>query len=236
VLGTDGTGARNLIVPRGGMRAPLGGEPLPETTDESGNVRTEANLYMNGPAILEFTIRRVPAVVKELLAKAGLTMDDIQHVVLHQANEYMLTFLKKQLKVPDEKFAVHFADCGNTVSSTIPIVLQHLDRQWPACERRSHHDRRLRRGLLVGRESHHLEPWRMTRTEFIDGLRRTLEWPELSEDTELKGNERWDSLAQVDVVMFAQDELGQTLSTVDLQSARTMRDVLRLVEGQLAAG
>ncbi|HEY8731806.1 MAG TPA: acyl carrier protein [Candidatus Limnocylindria bacterium] len=76
----------------------------------------------------------------------------------------------------------------------------------------------------------------MTRTEFIDGLRRTLEWPELSEDTELKGNERWDSLAQVDVVMFAQDELGQTLSTVDLQSARTMRDVLRLVEGQLAAG
>jgi len=126
VLGTDGTGARNLIVPRGGMRAPLGGEPLPETTDESGNVRTDANLYMNGPAILEFTIRRVPAVVKELLAKAGLTMDDIQHVVLHQANEYMLTFLKKQLKVPDEKFAVHFADCGNTVSSTIPIVLQHL--------------------------------------------------------------------------------------------------------------
>jgi len=64
--------------------------------------------------------------VKELLAKAGLTMDDVQHVVLHQANEYMLTFLKKQLKVPDEKFAVHFAECGNTVSSTIPIVLQHL--------------------------------------------------------------------------------------------------------------
>jgi len=125
VLGTDGGGAQNLIVPRGGMREP-GREGLHETTDESGNIRTEANLYMNGPAILEFTIRRIPAVVKELLVKAQLTMDDIQHVVLHQANEYMLTFLKKQLKVPDEKFAVHFADCGNTVSSTIPIVLQHL--------------------------------------------------------------------------------------------------------------
>ena len=126
VLGTDGTGAQNLIVPRGGMRQPLGVDALPEKTDDSGNVRTDANLYMNGPAILEFTIRRIPAVVKELLAKAGLTMDDVQHVVLHQANEYMLTFLKKQLKVPDEKFAVHFAECGNTVSSTIPIVLQHL--------------------------------------------------------------------------------------------------------------
>jgi acyl carrier protein len=75
----------------------------------------------------------------------------------------------------------------------------------------------------------------MTRTEFIDGLRRTLEWPELSEDTELKGNERWDSLAQVDVVMFAQDELGQTLSTVDLQAARTVGDVLRLIDAQLTA-
>jgi len=76
----------------------------------------------------------------------------------------------------------------------------------------------------------------VTRTEFLDGLRRTLEWPELSEATELKGNERWDSLAQVDVVMFAQDELGQTLSTVDLQSARTVGDVLRLIEGHITAG
>lgn len=126
VLGTDGSGAKNLIVPRGGMRKPTQDGALEETTDESGNVRTEANLYMNGPAILEFTIRRIPAVVKELLAKAGMTMDDIQHVVLHQANEYMLRYLQKQLKVPNEKFAVHFAECGNTVSSTIPIVLQHL--------------------------------------------------------------------------------------------------------------
>jgi acyl carrier protein len=73
----------------------------------------------------------------------------------------------------------------------------------------------------------------MTRTEFTDGLRRTLEWPDLAEDTELKGNERWDSLAQVDVVMFAQDELGYTLSTGDLQAARTFGDVLRLLEPQL---
>ena len=126
VLGTDGSGAQNLIVPRGGMRKPATGEHLEETTDDSGNVRTEANLFMNGPAIFEFTIRRIPGLVKDLLAKAGLTMDDIQHVVLHQANEYMLRYLQKKLNVPDEKFAVDFAQCGNTVSSTIPIVLQHL--------------------------------------------------------------------------------------------------------------
>jgi len=75
----------------------------------------------------------------------------------------------------------------------------------------------------------------MTRTEFIDGLRRALEWPELAEDTTLRGNERWDSLAQVDVVMFAQDALGETLSTTALQAARTVGDVLALVSAQLTA-
>lgn len=87
----------------------------------------------------------------------------------------------------------------------------------------------------MGREPHHLEPRRVTRTEFVDGLRRTLEWPELSSETELRGSERWDSLAQVDVVMFAQDELGETLSTTDLQNARTFGDVLSLVESRLTA-
>lgn len=75
----------------------------------------------------------------------------------------------------------------------------------------------------------------MTRTEFIEGLRRQLEWPELSEDTEIKGNEKWDSLAQVDVVMFTQDELGQTLSATDLQAARTLGEVIRLVEAYLTS-
>jgi 3-oxoacyl-[acyl-carrier-protein] synthase-3 len=126
VFGTDGAGGGNLIVRRGGLREPLGDEPLEEKTDESGNVRTDANLYMNGPAILEFTIRRIPPVVAELFRRAEVTMNDVRWVILHQANEYMLRFLQKRIAIPEEKFAMHFAHCGNTVSSTIPIVLQHL--------------------------------------------------------------------------------------------------------------
>ena len=76
----------------------------------------------------------------------------------------------------------------------------------------------------------------MTRSEFVAGLRRQLEWPDLAEDTQIKGHEKWDSLAQVDVVMFTQDELGQTLSTAELQAARTLGDVLRLVEPHLSPG
>lgn len=126
VFGTDGSGGDNLIVRRGGLREPVGTAILPEKTDESGNVRTDANLYMNGPAILEFTIRRIPPVVGELFRRAEITMSDVRWVILHQANEYMLRFLQRRIAIPDEKFAMHFAHCGNTVSSTIPIVLEHL--------------------------------------------------------------------------------------------------------------
>ena len=126
VFGTDGAGATNLIVPRGGLRGPLPVEPLAETTDESGNVRTDANLRMNGPAIFEFAARRVPGLVAELLARAELTLDDVDHVVLHQASEFMLRYLQRKMRIPEKKFAMHFAHCGNTVSSTIPIALQHL--------------------------------------------------------------------------------------------------------------
>jgi 3-oxoacyl-[acyl-carrier-protein] synthase-3 len=48
---------------------------------------------------------------------------------MHQANEYMLRYLQKKIGIPDEKFAVHLEHCGNTVSSTIPIVLQHLVKE-----------------------------------------------------------------------------------------------------------
>lgn len=74
----------------------------------------------------------------------------------------------------------------------------------------------------------------MTRDEFLQALRARLDWPELTPATPLKGSEKWDSLAQVDVVMFVQDELGETLSAAALQEARTGEDLLKLVSGKVA--
>lgn len=125
VLGTDGSGADNLIVRRGGLRVPWASETRDEV-DESGSRRTDANLYMNGPAILEFTMRRIPELVRDLLTRAGLQMDDVRYFVFHQANEYLLRYLQRKLKIPDDRFPMYFEHCGNTVSSTIPIVLQRL--------------------------------------------------------------------------------------------------------------
>jgi acyl carrier protein len=74
----------------------------------------------------------------------------------------------------------------------------------------------------------------MTRDEFLRSLRQRLEWPDLSGGTTLKGNERWDSLAQVDVMMLVQEELGETVSTESLQKVTTGDDLLALVAKQLS--
>jgi 3-oxoacyl-[acyl-carrier-protein] synthase III len=124
VLGTDGSGAANLIVPAGGMRTRLADADLSERTDQSGNTRTAANLFMNGPAIFEFTSKRVPTLVRDLVAAAEISLDDIDLFIFHQASEMLLTSLQTSMRIPDEKFMRRYVDCGNTVSSTIPIALQ----------------------------------------------------------------------------------------------------------------
>jgi acyl carrier protein len=73
----------------------------------------------------------------------------------------------------------------------------------------------------------------MTKEEFLRTLRQRLDWPDLSEATALKGNEKWDSLAQVDVVMVVQEELGETLSTDALQKVANGKELLSLVDGKL---
>lgn len=126
VYGTDGRGADNLIVRTGGLRAPrVANAPVVEDAD--GNQRTVNDLVMNGPEIFNFTLKVVPQTVRDLLAASGHAVGDVDHFVFHQANRFMLDHLRKKLGVPAEKFFVGMADCGNTVSSTIPIALEQLD-------------------------------------------------------------------------------------------------------------
>jgi 3-oxoacyl-[acyl-carrier-protein] synthase-3 len=125
VYGTDGKGAKNLIVPAGGMRLQSSSATAEAVDDENGNRRSQDNLFMNGAEIFNFTLRAIPECVAALLARAGKRMEDIGLFVFHQANQYMLDHLRKKLKVPAEKFFIWMASCGNTVSSTIPIALHH---------------------------------------------------------------------------------------------------------------
>jgi 3-oxoacyl-[acyl-carrier-protein] synthase III len=125
IYGTDGKGAPNLIVPTGGMRRARTAETAVTAEDESGNVRSQDSLFMDGAEIFNFTLSAVPKSVNALLEKAGLALDQIDVFIFHQANKYMLEHLRKRIKIPAEKFLVSMAHCGNTVSSTLPIALNH---------------------------------------------------------------------------------------------------------------
>ena len=121
VLGTDGSGAENLIVRSLGARnkALLYDQLL----DEDGNIISSDHLYMHGGNVFNFTADVVPDMVEKLLQKSGLHHDDIDLWVFHQANKYMINYLRKLLDIDKEKFYIFMEKVGNTVSSTIPIAL-----------------------------------------------------------------------------------------------------------------
>lgn len=78
---------------------------------------------MNGGEIFNFTTEVVPILIRDLLRTNHLTRDDIDLYVFHQANKYMINYLRKLLKLPEDKFYICLENTGNTVSSTIPIAL-----------------------------------------------------------------------------------------------------------------
>lgn len=128
-LGTDGAGARHLLVPAGGARIPLSPETRVETTDESGCVRTPEHLFMDGPAVFHFCVYKVPQVVREALAALQLTMDGIDMLILHQANKTMLSLIYKALKVPPEKQFYCLERFGNSSGPATPVALYECWRQ-----------------------------------------------------------------------------------------------------------
>lgn len=121
VVGTDGSGAENLIVRSlGAKNKALMNDAH---SDEDGNLVSGDHLYMHGGNVFNFTADVVPDMVEKLLKKSGLQQDDVNLWVFHQANKYMINYLRKLLDIDKDKFYIFMEKVGNTVSSTIPIAL-----------------------------------------------------------------------------------------------------------------
>lgn len=119
IYGTDGKGKDALILRRGSLRTSTPGR----TGQEPEDPKAESSLYMNGPEIFTFTLRVVPDSIARLLDKAGIELGQVDLFVFHQANRFILEHLRKKLHISEDKFVYALRDCGNTVSSTIPIGL-----------------------------------------------------------------------------------------------------------------
>jgi len=123
-LGTDGKGVKNLIVKSGALRQPTKSDII--IYDDSGNPISDDYLYMNGSEIFSFTLESVPRLIEDTLIKNSMKKEDIDMFVLHQANKYMMDFLRKKMKIELAKFYYCLENTGNTVSSTIPIALKEV--------------------------------------------------------------------------------------------------------------
>ena len=121
-LGTDGSGANNLIVKTGAARQKEKTGKYVE--DDEGHIWYDDYLYMNGGAIFNFTLDAVPAMLNDILVKNQLEKDDIDYYVFHQANKFMLNTIRKVCVLPKSKFYVNLNKTGNTVSSTVLIGLK----------------------------------------------------------------------------------------------------------------
>ncbi|HEX3085739.1 MAG TPA: ketoacyl-ACP synthase III [Pyrinomonadaceae bacterium] len=124
VLGSDGRGANQIMVRAGGLRCRPTVETAIEKQDSAGNWRSDENLFMDGADVFSFALRTVPPTLQQLLEKSGMKLEDVDFIVPHQANKFVLERLRAKLKFPAEKFWIDMEDSGNTVSSTIPIALE----------------------------------------------------------------------------------------------------------------
>jgi 3-oxoacyl-[acyl-carrier-protein] synthase III len=123
VLGTDGSGKNNLIVPNGCFRHAY--DPLAEEhKTDSSDIYTDNNLFMDGPEIFNFTIDAVPAAIEQCLEKNRISLNEIDYFIFHQANKYIIEYLRKKIGIPADKFYADMLMSGNTVSATIPIAFQ----------------------------------------------------------------------------------------------------------------
>jgi 3-oxoacyl-[acyl-carrier-protein] synthase-3 len=125
-LHSDGSGYDRLIIPAGGFRMPISEKTSELKFDEDNNGRTANNIYMDGMSILNFVISNVHTDINMLIEDNGWQKEEICLFVLHQANEFMVNYIRKKLKIPIEKAPTNVKNYGNTGPASIPLLLSDL--------------------------------------------------------------------------------------------------------------
>lgn len=121
-FGTDGTGADTLLVTEGGLR------PEADAIKPRHRHRWKSALYMDGPSLISFAVGAIPQLVQNILAAGSLAREEIDLFILHQATHKMLEQLREAMQIDHERMPIRMEHCGNTVSSTIPILINDLRR------------------------------------------------------------------------------------------------------------
>lgn len=113
-LGADGTGSSLISIPGGGSRIPASPESI---------ALHQHFIKMQGQEVFKFAVKAVPECAFRVLKEANLGIDDVDHVVFHQANIRIIESAAKRLKVPMEKVLSNIQEIGNTSAASIPLLI-----------------------------------------------------------------------------------------------------------------
>ena len=123
-LNSDGSRADLIMIKAGGYRHMSTPETLKEhVVDEYGNMRSDEQGYMKGGDVFNFVIREIPKDIKNTLAAANLTADQMDYIVFHQANNFINSYIAKKMKLDTERIPHTIEKFGNTSSVSVPITI-----------------------------------------------------------------------------------------------------------------
>jgi 3-oxoacyl-[acyl-carrier-protein] synthase-3 len=122
-FGTDGSGYESIMIKDGGYRYPVNQDSLKVEVKADGKTRNDLQSILNGADVFTFGISRAPKSIKRLLDKTSLTAEDVDFLVLHQANKMMNDKIRKKAKFTEEQTLTSLAKYGNTSSASIPLTI-----------------------------------------------------------------------------------------------------------------
>ena len=121
--GTDGSGANAIIIEAGHSRMPYQTFDDQDVEVAPGVIRSKKHLAIDGMAVFNFALKNVPKSINNVLDLAKLRTEQLDYLVLHQANQLITDSIRKKMNLPKEKCPSSIGDFGNTSSASIPLTL-----------------------------------------------------------------------------------------------------------------
>ena len=119
-FGTDGQGADTLLATENGFRS------SEDSIEPRHRRRWDSDLYMDGPALINFSVSQIPAMLYEILRDTKMTDEDVGFYLFHQATHKLLTELQQKMEIDEDRVPILLQNFGNTVSSTLPILIKQM--------------------------------------------------------------------------------------------------------------
>ena len=122
---TLGSGYEALITPHGGFRHPITAESFVEEDFGNGIIRAPKDTLINGMDVFSFAISRPPISIKKMMEKYGLTIENVDYFLIHQANKLIVDRIVKKLKLPLEKTPYDLQEFGNLGGASVPMLMTY---------------------------------------------------------------------------------------------------------------